>query len=184
VFTTAADQATNSVLAPCEVTSPASGRVLRVYQESSRAVTGGTPLVEVGDPTDLEVVIEVLSRDAASLAPDTPVELEQWGGPEPLQARVRLVEPAAFTKVSALGVEEQRVRVLIDLVSPAQRWASLGDGFRVGVRIVTRSLPKVLKVPVSAGSMPARPRYWGPSWGRSSPTSRQRATRPTRSMSC
>ncbi len=150
VFTTAADQATNSVLAPCEVTSPASGRVLRVYQESSRAVTAGTPLVEVGDPTDLEVVIEVLSRDAASLAPDTPVELEQWGGPEPLQARVRLVEPAAFTKVSALGVEEQRVNVIADLVSPPARRGNLGDAFRVEARLITWETNRTLKAPAGA----------------------------------
>lgn len=149
-FATAADRSTNSVRAPCEVTSPTSGRVLRVYQESSRAVTAGTPLVEVGDPTDLEVVIEVLSRDAAALAPDTPVELEQWGGAEPLKAKVRLVEPAAFTKVSALGVEEQRVNVIADLVSPPAQRGNLGDAFRVEARIIVWETNRTLKLPAGA----------------------------------
>ena len=96
--------------APIEVRSPVSGRVLRVFQESERAVTSGTPLIEVGDPTDLEVVVEMLSRDGAAIPPGTPALLEQWGGATPLEGRVRLVEPAAFTKISALGVEEHRRR--------------------------------------------------------------------------
>ena len=81
------------------------GRVLRVFEENARVVAGGAPLMEVGDPLDLEVVVEVLSRDGAVILPGAKVELDQWGGGEPLQARVRLVEPAAFTKISALGVE-------------------------------------------------------------------------------
>ena len=133
------------------VRAPIAGRVLKVAQASEGPVALGAPLVELGDTARLEVVAELLTADALRAAPGSAVRIERWGGDGVLEGRVRRVEPAAFTKVSALGVEEQRVRVLIDLVSPAQRWASLGDGFRVGVRIVTRSLPKVLKVPVSAG---------------------------------
>ena len=132
------------------VRAPIAGRVLKVAQASEGPVALGAPLVELGDTARLEVVAELLTADALRAAPGSAVRIERWGGDGVLEGRVRRVEPAAFTKVSALGVEEQRVRVLIDLVSPAQRWASLGDGFRVGVRIVTRSLPKVLKVPVSA----------------------------------
>ena len=132
------------------VRAPIAGRVLKVAQASEGPVALGAPLVELGDTARLEVVAELLTADALRAAPGSAVRIERWGGDGVLEGRVRLVEPAAFTKVSALGVEEQRMRVLIDLVSPAQRWASLGDGFRVGVRIVTRSLPKVLKVPVSA----------------------------------
>jgi HlyD family secretion protein len=131
---------------PTEVKAPASGRVLRVIEESSRVVTAGMPLVEIGNPADLEVVIEVLSRDGAAIQPGTRVELEQWGGAEPLQARVRLVEPAAFTKVSALGVEEQRVNIIADIVTPVEKRASVGDNFRVEARIITWEADKVLKV--------------------------------------
>jgi HlyD family secretion protein len=131
---------------PTEVKAPASGRVLRVLEESSRVVTSGLPLVEIGNPADLEVVIEVLSRDGAAIQPGTRVELEQWGGAEPLEARVRLVEPAAFTKVSALGVEEQRVNVIADIVTPVEKRASVGDNFRVEARIITWEADKVLKV--------------------------------------
>jgi len=135
---------------PTEVRSPAGGRVLRVLQESARVVTAGTPLLEVGDPADLEVVIEVLSRDGAAITPGTPVLLEQWGGGEALQARVRLVEPAAFTKVSALGVEEQRVNVIADLVTSPEQRRTLGDSFRVEARIVMWEAADVLKVPAGA----------------------------------
>lgn len=141
-----------------EVRAPASGCVLRVQDRSARVVTAGTPLLEIGDPADLEVVIEVLSRDGAALAPGTPVELDQWGGPQPLQARVRRVEPAAFTKVSALGVEEQRVNVLADLVSPPEERRGLGDGFRVEARIVVWEAADVVQVP--AGALFRRGENW------------------------
>jgi HlyD family secretion protein len=122
---------------PLTITSPISGRILRVYQESGRVVPAGFPLMEIGDPTDLEVRIEVLSRDGVAIIPGARVLLEQWGGPRPLNARVRLVEPAAFTKISALGVEEQRVYVIADFIDPIQERANLGDSFRVEARIVT-----------------------------------------------
>jgi HlyD family secretion protein len=135
---------------PVELHAPACGRVLKVFEESSRAVIVGTPLLELGDPNELEVIIEALSRDGATIKPGTPVELEQWGGAEPLQATVRFVEPAAFTKVSALGVEEQRVYVVADLLTPAAQRGNLGDNFRVEARIITWQKEQALKVPSGA----------------------------------
>lgn len=136
--------------ASVELHSPVAGRVLHVFQESERPVTAGTPILDVGDPTDLEVVIELLSRDGAGLMPGTRVELDQWGGPKPLDARVRLVEPAAFTKISALGVEEQRVNVVADITTPLAERLALGDNFRVEARVIVWESDKVLKVPASA----------------------------------
>lgn len=130
--------------------SPVSGRILRVMQESARPVPAGTPLLEVGDPADLEVRIEVLSRDGVSIPAGAKVFLDQWGGEKPLEARVRLVEPSAFTKVSALGVEEQRVYVIADFTDPVEQRATLGDGFRVEARIVRWSADDVLRVPAGA----------------------------------
>lgn len=135
---------------PIEVLAPASGRVLKVIEENARVVSAGTPLLEIGDPTDLEVVIEVLSRDGAAIAPGTKVELDQWGSGEPLVAKVRLVEPAAFTKVSALGVEEQRVNVIADLESPPEKRPGLGHGFRVESHILVWEAASVLKAPAGA----------------------------------
>jgi HlyD family secretion protein len=134
---------------PIEVRANASGRVLHVFQESSRAVMQGTPLLEIGDPADLEIIVEMLSRDGAAIAAGAAVSLEQWGGPAPLEGRVRLVEPAAFTKYSALGVEEQRVFVVVDLTSPRDQWLTLGDNYRVEARVITWESAGVLKVPVS-----------------------------------
>jgi HlyD family secretion protein len=135
--------------APVEVRANASGRVLHVFQESSRAVMQGTPLLEIGDPADLEVIVEMLSRDGAAIAAGARVALEQWGGPVPLEGKVRLVEPAAFTKYSALGVEEQRVNVVVDITSPRDSWRSLGDNFRVEARVITWESASALKLPVS-----------------------------------
>jgi HlyD family secretion protein len=133
-----------------EVRAPVAGRVLRVLQPSEGVVALGTPLLEIGDLAQLEVVAELLTTDALKALPGSPVRIEDWGGPGTLEGRVRAVEPAAFTKVSALGVEEQRVLVRIELTSPPARWQALGDGFRVGVRIVTRRVDDALRVPVSA----------------------------------
>jgi HlyD family secretion protein len=135
---------------PLIVTSPVDGVVLRVLQESARVVPAGFPLMEVGDPTDIEARIEVLSRDGVAIRPGARVMLEQWGGPEPLNARVRLVEPSGFTKISALGVEEQRVYVVVDLTDPISRRESLGDNYRVEARIVTWENPDTLRVPAGA----------------------------------
>lgn len=135
---------------PFVLRAPVAGQVLKVHLASEASVSPGTPLLEIGDTRRLEVVAELLTADALQARPGSVVRIERWGGPMDLQGRVRRVEPAAFTKVSALGVEEQRVNVLVDITSPAEQWAALGDGFRVGVRIVTRSEPRVLKVPVGA----------------------------------
>lgn len=130
--------------------APVGGRVMRVVQASETTVALGAPLLEIGDTRNLEIVAELLTTDAMRVGPGSRVLVERWGGPAPLEGRVRQVEPAAFTKVSALGVEEQRVKVLIDIVSPATEWAALGDAFRVGVRIVTQSVDSAVKVPVGA----------------------------------
>ncbi len=135
---------------PLTLTSPVSGRILRVYQESSRVVPAGFALVEVGDPTDLELRIEVLSRDAVAIRPGARVLLGQWGGPDPLQARVRLVEPAAFTKISALGVEEQRVYVIADFIDEPAPRMTLGDSYRVEARIVIWENASALRAPAGA----------------------------------
>lgn len=144
--------------------APVSGRVLRVAQASEGMVALGTPLLEIGDLADMEVVAELLTIDALKTPPGTPVRIERWGGEGTLAGRVRLVEPAAFTKISALGVEEQRVRVLIDLLDPPARRGALGDGYRVGVRAIVQARDGVLTVPVGAvfphpddtGDAPAR----------------------------
>ena len=130
--------------------APSAGRVLRLAQTSETTVTLGTPVLELGDTRALEVVAELLTSDALRTRPGGRVLIERWGGSGTLQGRVRLVEPAAFTKVSALGVEEQRVKVLIDITSPPEQWRALGDGFRVGVRIVTQEAEQAIKVPTSA----------------------------------
>ena len=135
---------------PVDVTSPVGGYVLRVPQESERAVVAGTPLVEIGDPRQLEMVADVLSSDAVRVTPGAPVLIEDWGGERPLKARVRLVEPYGFMKVSALGVEEQRVNVIIDFAEPLGAIQRLGHGYRATVRIVTWSAPQILKLPISA----------------------------------
>ena len=133
-----------------EITSPVAGRVLRVVQESEGVVQPGTPLVEVGDPAALEVVVDVLTADAVKVEPGAPVSLERWGGEGALEGRVRRVEPSAFTKVSALGVEEQRVNVVIDIDSPRERWTQLGDGYRVEARMQIWREEDALKIPASA----------------------------------
>jgi HlyD family secretion protein len=130
--------------------SPITGRVLRVFQESSAVVTPGTSLVELGDPSDLEVEIDVLSRDAVKIHPGDTVYLEHWGGVKPLEGRVRVVEPSGFTKISTLGVEEQRVWVIVDLVDPPEQRTTLGDGFRVEARIVIDEATNALRIPTSA----------------------------------
>jgi HlyD family secretion protein len=143
---------------PLIITAPVSGRLLRVDQASARAVPAGFALMEVGDPTDLEARIEVLSRDGVAIQPDARVIFEQWGGPEPLRARVRLVEPSGFTKISALGVEEQRVYVVADFLDPIEQRATLGDNFRVEARIVVWEDPNALCA--SSGALFQRGGKW------------------------
>jgi HlyD family secretion protein len=151
-FSLARPAPTDAFSLPRELKAPATGRVLRVFEENARVVSVGTALLEIGDPSDLEVVVEVLSRDGAAILPGGRVELEQWGAadnPE-LLGRVRLVEPAAFTKTSALGVEEQRVNVVVDLLTPPQQRPTLGDNFRVEAKIVVWESHAALKVPAGA----------------------------------
>ncbi|MGE5722687.1 MAG: efflux RND transporter periplasmic adaptor subunit, partial [Sphingomonadales bacterium] len=133
-----------------EVTSPVSGHVLLVPQESERVVVAGTPLVEVGDPAKLEMVTDLLSADAVRVHPGATVSIVDWGGDTPLKAHVRSVEPYGFLKISALGVEEQRVNVIIDFDDPQNAWSRLGHGYRATVRITVSSAPDVVRVPVGA----------------------------------
>lgn len=139
--------------APAEawnVTAPVSGLVLRVTQESETVVQPGLPIMEIGDPRDLEIVVDVLSTDAVEIHPGAEVAIVNWGGTGALSGRVRRVEPAAFTKVSTLGVEEQRVNVLVDILSPAEQWVGLGDAYRVDARITLFSQDDATIVPASA----------------------------------
>jgi len=124
--------------------------VLKRLRESESVVPAGDPLIEIGDPRQLEIVSDLLSTDAVRVTPGARVMIEQWGGDRALDARVRRIEPAGFTKISALGVEEQRVNVVLDFVNPVEAWAALGDAYRVEVRIVTWETPGALKVPTSA----------------------------------
>ena len=133
-----------------EITAPVNGRILRVTQESEAVVSAGASLVEIGDPKNLEVIVDLLTTDAVAVKPHAPVEITHWGGSHDLQGRVRLVEPSAFTKVSALGVEEQRVWVVIDITSPREDWPTLGDGFRVDARLIVDEVSKATLVPASA----------------------------------
>ncbi len=132
------------------VRSPVTGQVLRVLKESEGVVSSGTPLLEVGDPRNLEIVVDLLSTDAVQVRPGQRVEIEGWGGAGPLEGAVRRVEPFGFTKISALGIEEQRVNVIIDLVAPPERWRSLGHGYRVEPNIVLWESGDALQVPLSA----------------------------------
>ena len=132
------------------LSSPVDGRVLRVLRESEGVVRAGTGLVEIGDPVELEIVVDLLSMDAVRVEPGQRAHIRNWGGERPLEARVERVEPFGFTKVSALGIEEQRVNVVLDLVSPASEWERLGHGYQVDVAIVLWSADDVTKVPVTA----------------------------------
>jgi HlyD family secretion protein len=132
------------------VRAPVDGRVLRLVQESEAVIAAGAPLVEIGDPRDLEVVVDLLSRDAVRVREGAEVEIDQWGGDVTVAGRLRRIEPTGFTKVSALGIEEQRVNVIIDFTDPPADWQSLGHGYRVEAHIVVWQGEDVLKVPVSA----------------------------------
>lgn len=132
------------------VRAPVAGTVLKVMQESEGSVPLGAPLMELGNPAEIEIVSDVLSADAVQIQPGSAVRIERWGGPQALRGQVRRVEPSAFTKVSALGVEEQRVNLVIDMVSPPAEAYGLRDGFRVEVRVVVHREADALRVPVGA----------------------------------
>lgn len=130
--------------------SPVSGRVFRIYRESEGAVQQGEPLLDLGNQADLEVRVEVLSSDAVQLRKGMRVEFKRWGGEQTLLGTIRIVEPAGFTKISSLGVEEQRTLVLVDITSPPEQWKVLGDGFRLDTTFVVWEGKDVLQVPASA----------------------------------
>ncbi len=132
------------------VTAPVAGVVLKVIQESETVVQPGAPLIDIGDARDLEIVVDVLSTDAVEIHPGAAVAIEHWGGPGTLTGRVRRVEPAAFTKISTLGVEEQRVNVLIDIASPPQQWAGLGDAYQLDTRITVFTRDDATIIPSGA----------------------------------
>lgn len=132
------------------LTAPIDGRVLKRQRESAGPVQAGAPLLELGDPARLEVVVELLSTQAVRIAPGTRVSFERWGGEADLEGVVRVVEPAGFTKISALGVEEQRVLVIVDFRSPPGQWQRLGDAYRVEARFRVWEGEDVLQIPASA----------------------------------
>lgn len=143
--------------APVIVLAPVDGVILTHHRESQAVVPAGEPLLDIGDPRDLEVVADLLSSDAVRVTAGDRAWLDRWGGGAPIAARVRRIEPSGFTKVSALGVEEQRVNILIDPVNPADV-RRLGDGFRVDVRLVVWTSPDAVQVPV--GSLFRRGQAW------------------------
>ncbi len=126
---------------------PTRCRILRIFEKSERVIPYGTPIAVLSDPNKIEIVADLLSTDAVKVRPGAPVIVENWGGPAPLRAKVRLVEPYGFTKVSALGIEEQRTNVIADFIDPPN---GLGDGYRVDVRVVLWESADVLKAPASA----------------------------------
>jgi len=133
-----------------EVTSPASGVVTRLLQQSERPVVAGAPLVEVGETMGLEAQIEFLSQDAVKIRPGMKAEVYNWGGPRPIPAEVRLVEPQGFTKISALGVEEQRALVMLQFTGPSESWMGLAPGYRVWGRVFLRQTPSAVVAPLGA----------------------------------
>jgi HlyD family secretion protein len=135
---------------PVALTAPIDGVVLRRFHESEAVVNAGEPLLELADLSTLEVAADFLSSDAVSIQPGMKALIDRWGGGDPLEGTVRRVEPSAFTKVSALGVEEQRVWVIVDFDEPREAWDALGDGYRVEVRVVLWESPDALVVPASA----------------------------------
>ena len=145
---TAADRGEPAERLP--VVSPITGRVLKVTRECEGPVRTGDLLLEVGDPTVLEVEVDVLSADAVKIKPGMKVLFERWGGEQPLEGIVRIIEPVGFLKISALGVEEQRVLIISDFTSPAEQWQRVGDGYRVEARFILWHEDDVLQVPASS----------------------------------
>ena len=133
-----------------QVLAPVTGRILKLHQECEGVVDRGQPLLEIGDTRTLEIETDVLSVDAVKIKPGLPVHYERWGGETPLTGQVRRVEPVGFTKISALGVEEQRVLIISDITSSAEKWQTLGDGYRVESRFILWEHADVLQIPASA----------------------------------
>ena len=130
--------------------APVAGKLLKIAHKSEGTVATGQPLVEIGDPKALEVEVDLLSADAVRIQPGTRVVFERWGGEGALEGAVRAIEPAGFTKVSALGVEEQRVWVIVSFTSPAAQWQRLGDGYRVEASFILWEGKDILQIPASA----------------------------------
>jgi HlyD family secretion protein len=130
--------------------APVSGRILRVLHESESVVGAGVPILEIGDPQKIEIVVPLISEEAVKVRESATATITDWGGPGALHAHVRRIEPSGFTKVSALGVEEQRVNVLLDFDDPPQKRPPIADGFRVIVHIVVWEKPDAVRVPASA----------------------------------
>jgi HlyD family secretion protein len=133
-----------------QVRSPIDGVVLKIIAESEQVVQPGAPLIEIGNPADLEIAVDFLSRDAVRIKPGAPARIESWGGDKILNARVKRIEPTGFTKVSALGIEEQRVKVILDFTGPESEWRKLGHGYRVIARVVVWHHNDALQVPLGA----------------------------------
>jgi HlyD family secretion protein len=143
-------EAETSERSAVEVRSPIDGVVLKIVAESEQVVLPGAPLIEIGDPRDLEIVVDFLSRDAVRIRPGAPARIESWGGDALLAAKVRRIEPTGFTKVSALGIEEQRVKVILDFTGPPSEWQQLGHGYRIIARVVVWHSDDALQVPLGA----------------------------------
>jgi HlyD family secretion protein len=135
---------------PVAIHAPVAGRVLKIPRKSEGTVTAGQSLIEIGDPRTLEVEVDVLSTDAVRLRPGTRVIIKSWGGEDALEGVVRVIEPAGFTKVSALGVEEQRVWIIVDFTSPRELWQRLGDGYRIEASFILWEADDILQIPTSA----------------------------------
>jgi HlyD family secretion protein len=132
------------------VPSPKAGHILKLYRESEGAVAMGEPIIEIGDPKDIEVRVELLSADAVKIRPGMPVSFERWGGEATLTGIVRTIEPSGFTKISSLGVEEQRVLVIADITSDPETRPRLGDGYRIEAAFIVWEGQDVLQIPASA----------------------------------
>jgi len=145
-----ADAHAGNEISDIHVYSPVDGSVLKIIAESEQVVLPGAPLIEIGDPHDLEIAVDFLSRDAVRIKPGDVARIESWGGEETLSAKVRRIEPTGFTKVSALGIEEQRVKVILDFTGPPAEWRRLGHGFRVIARVVIWHSDDALQVPLGA----------------------------------
>jgi HlyD family secretion protein len=142
--------ATDQPVEQVEVRSPINGQILKVTRHCEDPINTGNALLEVGDPRSLEIEVDVLSADAVKIKPGMKVFFDRWGGTHSLEGRVRVIEPVGFTKISALGVEEQRVLIISDFTSPAEQWQRLGDGYRVEASFVLWHEEDVLQVPASS----------------------------------
>ena len=150
VLSVSAAEETGDAPEVVSIVAPVKGSVLKIHHESEGVVNKGDPLLEIGDPLSLEVEVDVLSRDAVKIMPGTKVRFERWGGDTILEGAVRTIEPVGFTKISALGVEEQRVLVIVDITSPKEEWQRLGDGYRMETVFILWEGNDVLQIPSSA----------------------------------